>query len=56
MSSEKYTLMEEGLLMCLRKDGDLSSGPISHKCPAIAIEAGIMLELFFKRIYFPCSK
>jgi hypothetical protein len=48
MSSDKYTLMEEGLLMCLRKDGDLSSGPISQKCPAIAIEAGIMLELFLK--------
>jgi len=34
--------------MCLRKDGDLSSGTISSRCPAIAIEAGIMLELFLR--------
>jgi len=48
MATPKFTLMEEVLLMCLRKDGDISSGPISHKCPALAIEAAILLELFLK--------
>jgi len=45
---EKYTVMELGLLLCLRAEGGLSLHPLSHKYPSIAIEAGIILELVLR--------
>jgi len=45
---EKYTIMELGLLLCLRADGALSLHPLSHKYPSIAIETGIILELVLR--------
>jgi len=44
-SIEKISLMESALLMCLRKDGDMSSGPVSSKSPALGVVAGILMEL-----------
>jgi len=46
---EKYSLMELGLLICLRKDGELSLHPLAHKYPAVAVEAGIILELILRK-------
>jgi len=43
-----YTLMEESVLMCLRQDGSVSSGPVAHKMPAVAVVTSIMLELCLK--------
>jgi hypothetical protein len=57
-----YSLMEDVLFMCLRKEGDVSGGKkffyqhhsldveglIAAKCPAVGIEAGILLELVLR--------
>jgi len=41
----KFSLMEEPLLWCLRKDGDFSSGPIASKMANVSIVSAIMMEL-----------
>jgi len=53
---EKYTLMELGILVCLRKDGELSLHPLAHNYPSIAIEAGIILELILRKNVTQASK
>jgi len=42
--------MEQVLLLCLRKDGDCSSGPIGRKCPSIGITGAIVMELYLQNI------
>jgi len=50
MAESKYTLMEEAQLMCLRSDGEVSSGPIGKKCPSLGSAAGIMMELMLRQL------
>eukprot|EP01112_Ceratiomyxa_fruticulosa_P011137 TRINITY_DN29_c0_g2_i2.p1 TRINITY_DN29_c0_g2~~TRINITY_DN29_c0_g2_i2.p1 ORF type:complete len:266 (-),score=47.42 TRINITY_DN29_c0_g2_i2:247-1044(-) len=44
----ELSLMEQVMLLCLRKDGDVSSGPIGKKCPSIGITGAIVMELYFQ--------
>jgi len=41
----ELSFMESGIVMCIREDGDVSSGPVSSKAPGIAFAAGVLLEL-----------
>jgi len=50
MAENKYSLMEEAQLMCLRSDGEVSSGPIGKKCPSLGSAAGIMMELGLRQL------